>query len=167
MKRKVNLVVIHCSASPETSDYSFEQLIKDHKARGFETCGYHYYIKRDGTRYAGRPLDKIGAHVGDVGLNKNSVGICYEGGVTKTNKPKDTRTEAQKAELLVTILEVLREIDKSGQDVASVVIKGHRDLSPDKNKNGVVEPNEWVKQCPCFDAIPEYKNVVKDYLITR
>lgn len=29
---------------------------------------------------------------------------------------------------------------------------GHRDLSPDLNHNGEIEPEEWVKQCPCFDA---------------
>lgn len=166
MKRKVNLIVVHCSASPETVNYSFEQLIKDHKARGFETCGYHFYITKDGKRYTGRPLEKIGAHVGDLGLNKNSVGICYEGGLDKDKNAKDTRTEAQKAELLNTILEVLRDIDKD-QEVALVKIKGHRDLSPDKNKNGIVEPNEWVKQCPCFNASTEYKNIVKDYLLTK
>jgi N-acetylmuramoyl-L-alanine amidase len=29
---------------------------------------------------------------------------------------------------------------------------GHRDLSPDLNHNGEIEPEEWVKQCPCFDV---------------
>ena len=39
------------------------------------------------------------------------------------------------------------------------IIKGHRDLSPDKNKNEKIEKNEWLKECPCFDAINEYKNI--------
>ncbi len=31
-------------------------------------------------------------------------------------------------------------------------IVGHRDLSPDLNHNGEIEPEEWIKECPCFDA---------------
>lgn len=161
MKRKVNLIVIHCSASPENKNYTFDQLIKDHKARGFTTCGYHFYIRKDGTRHTGRPLEQIGAHVGDLNLNKNSVGICYEGGLDAKGKAKDTRTKAQKDEILKIIYEVLGVIEESGQDVSKVRITGHRDLSPDKNHNGVVEPNEWVKQCPCFNASEEYKDIVK------
>ena len=29
---------------------------------------------------------------------------------------------------------------------------GHRDLSPDLNHNGEIEPEEWIKECPCFHA---------------
>ena len=29
---------------------------------------------------------------------------------------------------------------------------GRPALSPDLNHNGEIEPEEWVKQCPCFDA---------------
>jgi N-acetylmuramoyl-L-alanine amidase len=32
------------------------------------------------------------------------------------------------------------------------VILGHRDLSPDKNSDGLISQNEWMKVCPCFDA---------------
>jgi N-acetyl-anhydromuramyl-L-alanine amidase AmpD len=32
-------------------------------------------------------------------------------------------------------------------------IQGHRDFSPDKNRNGKVDPWERIKECPCFDAI--------------
>jgi N-acetyl-anhydromuramyl-L-alanine amidase AmpD len=156
--RKIDLIVIHCSASKETSNYTFDQLRKDHKARGFRDCGYHFYIRRDGTRFIGRFLDQIGAHVGDVGKNSTSIGICYEGGLDKNGKAKDTRTEAQKEELLNTILEVLTILKKKQPDV-KVRIVGHRDLSPDLDKDGVVEPHEWVKLCPCFNAEPEYKGI--------
>ena len=36
------------------------------------------------------------------------------------------------------------------------LILGHRDLSPDLNGNGLIEPNEYLKQCPCFDVMKEY-----------
>ena len=30
-------------------------------------------------------------------------------------------------------------------------------LSPDLNGNGEIEPEEWIKQCPCFDVAKEFK----------
>jgi len=165
MKRKIDLIVIHCTATREDVDYTFDQLVKDHKARGFRTCGYHFYIRKDGTRHIGRTIDEVGAHVS--GFNSRSVGISYEGGLDSKGKAKDTRTDEQKVEIVNTILEVLAAIDKSGQDVKKVKIVGHRDLSPDLDGDGVVEPHEWVKMCPCFDAIPEYENMVEDYLMMK
>jgi hypothetical protein len=32
------------------------------------------------------------------------------------------------------------------------LILGHRDLSPDKDHDGVIEPHEFIKACPCFNA---------------
>ena len=32
---------------------------------------------------------------------------------------------------------------------------GHRDLSPDKNYNGIVDPWERTKECPCFEVKAE------------
>ena len=29
---------------------------------------------------------------------------------------------------------------------------GHRDTSPDLNGNGHIEPEEYIKACPCFDV---------------
>ena len=39
------------------------------------------------------------------------------------------------------------------------MICGHRDFSPDLNGNGIIEPWEWMKACPCFDAIDEYQSL--------
>ena len=36
---------------------------------------------------------------------------------------------------------------------------GHRDLSPDLNGNGEIEPEEWIKQCPCFEVAKEFKEL--------
>ena len=157
--RKVNQIVIHCTATPIDVDYTFERLIADHKARGFQTCGYHRYIRKDGTIYVGRHFDKVGAHAGK-GFNANSIGISYEGGIIaggNANNPKhakDTRTDAQKKAILQIIDEILDDYD-----ITSIV--GHRDLSPDLDGDGIVEPHEWIKMCPCFDAIPEFKHLLK------
>jgi N-acetylmuramoyl-L-alanine amidase len=154
MKRSVDLIVIHCSASKETVHYSYEQCCSDHRARGFNTCGYHRFISRDGTIHKGRPFEISGAHV--QGHNSHSIGICYEGGLDKNGKAKDTRTEAQKVAIEKCIKEA---IEYSEGKVKRIT--GHRDLSPDRNGNGIVEPHEWVKECPCFDAEPEYKHMIE------
>lgn len=150
MKRDVNIIVIHCSASKENVNYSFDQCIKDHRARGFHTCGYHRYISKDGTIYIGRDFDIVGAHV--AGHNLHSIGICYEGGLDSNGRAKDTRTPEQKQAIINCILEA---IEYAEGKVNRIV--GHRELSPDLNGNGIVEPDEWVKMCPCFNAEPEYK----------
>ena len=43
INRKINLIVIHCSATRVDKDYTPEQLERDHKARGFNSAGYNYY----------------------------------------------------------------------------------------------------------------------------
>jgi N-acetylmuramoyl-L-alanine amidase len=153
--RKINLIVIHCSATPVTHDYTPEQMTIDHRARGFNSAGYHFYIRKSGYVVHLRPLDQVGAHV--EGYNANSVGICYEGGLASDCKdksrlvPTDTRTDQQKESLL----RIIKELKTLYPGITKIV--GHRDLSPDKDGDGVIEPSEWMKMCPCFNAIPEYK----------
>lgn len=59
--------------------------------------------------------------------------------------PADTRTDFQKHSLRVLVMLLLRDYPGSR-------LCGHRDLSPDLNGNGEIEPEEWIKECPCFDA---------------
>ena len=92
--RKIDLIVIHCSATRENTDYSPEQLESDHKARGFLRAGYNFYIRKSGEVVNLRPLEQIPAHA--RGHNKHSIGICYEGGLDITGQSRDTRTQAQK-----------------------------------------------------------------------
>lgn len=44
----VRFIVIHCSATRCDRDYTVEQLLRDHKVRGFRTIGYHFYIRKNG-----------------------------------------------------------------------------------------------------------------------
>ena len=138
--RKIDTIVIHCTATPEGMDYPLGSLRADHLKRGFVDVGYHYYIKKDGTIQEGRPLEKAGAHA--QGHNAHSIGICYEGGLDANRKPKDTRTDAQKKSLSMIIKSLLKQYPEIRR------IVGHRDL-PDVKKD-----------CPCFNAIEEYKNLL-------
>lgn len=103
--RKINEIILHCSATPENKNFTVEDITKWHKAKGWDGCGYHYVIHLDGTIHNGRPIEKIGAHC--LGHNANSIGICYIGGVDKNGKPKDTRTDAQKKALIILVHELL------------------------------------------------------------
>lgn len=96
--RKINELIIHCSATPEGKDFTVEDIRRWHLARHFADIGYHYVIYRDGSVHKGRAENIAGAHC--LGHNANSIGICYIGGVAKDGKtPKDTRTPQQKTAL--------------------------------------------------------------------
>ena len=148
--RTITLIVLHCSATRTTQKYPFHLCKADHLKRGFTDIGYHYYITRDGQVHVGRPLWKEGAHC--KGHNKHSIGICYEGGLDALGECFDTRTKAQK-QSMSALLERLHE------QYPNAIILGHRDLSPDLGGDGHVEPEEWLKQCPCFDAIIDYEDL--------
>lgn len=132
--RPINLIIIHCSATPEGREVSAAEIDGWHRARGFSGIGYHYLIHLDGKTEACRPLEKIGSHC--FGQNQNSIGICYVGGVDKTNKPKDTRTAEQKAALRSLVKVLLEQFPDAR-------IAGHNEFTPNK-------------ACPCFNVREEF-----------
>ena len=135
--RKINEIIVHCTATREGRDFTVEDITRWHKARGFATIGYHYVIYRDGSIHEGRPLEQIGAHC--VGHNKHSIGICYIGGCASDGKtPKDTRTSEQK-EALLSLLRRLKA------RFPNATIHGHRDFA--------------AKACPSYDAFREYRQL--------
>ncbi|WP_321332230.1 N-acetylmuramoyl-L-alanine amidase [uncultured Bacteroides sp.] len=144
--RIVNLIILHCSATREDRDFTEQLLEAAHRRRGFNGIGYHYYIRKNGDIKTTRPIERIGAHA--KGYNANSIGICYEGGLDAAGKPKDTRTLWQKHSLQVLVKALL-------MDYPDCRVCGHRDLSPDLNGDGEIEPEEWIKACPCFDVSTE------------
>ena len=155
--RVVNQIAVHCTATAEGREVTMAEIDSWHKARGFSKqkisghyCGYHFVVALDGTIMCGRDLRETGAHVS--GYNSKSIGVCYVGGLDEKGKAKDTRTPEQKETLnwLIGELKHILDIKK---------VQGHRDYSPDKNGNGIIESFEWIKSCPCFDAIPEYKDL--------
>lgn len=147
--RVINLIVIHCSATRVDCDFTPEQLERAHINRGFAKAGYHFYIRKDGEIHSMRSLNEVGAHA--LHFNAHSIGICYEGGLDVHGMPADTRLPEQKHSMRVLVLTLLG-------DFPHCDVKGHRDLSPDLNHDGVIEPNEWMKMCPCFDVATQLFN---------
>ena len=61
-RRRIDKIIVHCSATPEGEGYTVEQIRKDHRAQGWSDIGYHYVIYRDGSIHDGRDVDIQGAH---------------------------------------------------------------------------------------------------------
>ena len=94
--RNINEIIIHCSATREGQDISVDTIREWHvDGRGWSDIGYHFYIDINGKIWKGRDIDRSGAHCKNH--NRNSIGVCYCGGVETDGKtPKDTRTKEQK-----------------------------------------------------------------------
>ena len=136
-RRRINEIIVHCTATPEGRDYTVADIRQMHKAQGWVDIGYHYLIYRDGSIHEGRNVDMVGAHC--QGHNAQSIGVCYVGGVASDGKtPKDTRTAAQKDALIHLLMQLVCLYPDA-------TIRGHRDFA--------------AKACPSFDATREYKNL--------
>ena len=135
--RVINKIVVHCSATPKGKHFDIDDIRRWHLANGWRDVGYHYVILLDGTIEIGRPLEIQGAGV--RGHNRDTVHVCYIGGGAKAGEYKDTRTTQQKVSLVYLIGSLKRTF--------KCQVVGHRDFPGVK------------KACPCFDAIPEYRNI--------
>lgn len=141
--RNIDSIIVHCSATKAGLDFTATDIDRWHRERGFNGIGYHYVIRLDGKLEKGRDVTLAGAHC--KGWNERSVGICYIGGLDENGRPADTRTNVQKRVLYQIIMDLQREYN-------ILQVLGHRDTSPDLNGDGVIEPYEYVKACPCFDV---------------
>jgi len=137
MNRKIKKIIVHCAATPPSMDIGVDTIRKWHvEDRKWSDIGYHYVVRLDGSIEIGRPISRQGAHT--KGYNKESVGICYVGGVNEKGDAEDTRTDEQKKSLKI-LLEFLK------LTFPDSVIHGHRDFAN--------------KACPSFDATEEYKHI--------
>lgn len=130
-RKQTDYIVIHCSATPAKMDVDAAEIGRWHRERGFTGIGYHYVVRRDGTREKGREINEIGAHV--IGHNHHSVGVCLVGGVAPDGiTPQDNFSQDQWTSLYLTLKELHEEFPQA-------VIVGHRDL-------------DAGKACPSFDV---------------
>lgn len=147
--RQIAALVIHCSATPQGQQVTVQDIDRWHKANGWarqqaavakfnpqlKSIGYHFVIALDGTVFTGRHVDEIGAHV--AGSNAKSIGVCMVGMKRFTTAQWDA----------------LRDLVKRlAGEYPTARICGHRDFSPDLNGDGIIQPREWLKECPTFDV---------------
>ena len=131
--RRIDKIILHCSATLPGQRVDVETITRWHKQRGFKTIGYHFFIDRSGTIHAGRPLEEQGAHC--KGQNAHSIGICYEGGLDKEGWPLDTRTILQRIAMKELVAQLLGQFPDA-------TVHGHREFAN--------------KACPCFDVQAEF-----------
>lgn len=132
----IEYIVIHCSATPPSMDIGWREIDRWHRQRGWLKGGYHYVIRRDGTREPGRAETEPGAHA--RGYNSKSIGICMVGGIKggdrqdrDFNEPENNFTEDQWAALFLLLAELLHRYPDAK-------IIGHNEVSS--------------KACPSFDV---------------
>lgn len=146
---QIKFLVIHCAATPNGKPFGASDIDNWHKQRGFRRnmglfphhaptrrhIGYHLVNRINGVAECGRYELETGAHC--IGYNTNGIGICMIG--------TDAFSLLQWATLKTQV-----EIFK--QRYPGITVLGHRDTSPDTNRNGRVDPHEWLKTCPGFDV---------------
>lgn len=131
--RKIDKIIIHCSATPEGKSFTVADIDRWHRDRGWQGIGYHYVIYLDGSTHKGRSEEIIGAHC--FGQNAHSIGICYIGGLDASGKAKDTRTPAQKKALHELVSDLKTRYPEA-------TVHGHNEFAN--------------KDCPCFDVKNEF-----------
>lgn len=119
-RKKTNGIVLHHAA---VKTASVEAIHSGHLKNGWIGIGYHFYVRKDGTVYRGRPISAVGAHT--VGHNSTKIGICAEGNYETEKMPT-----AQKN----AIIDLIAYIRNKYGDLK---VYGHRDLDstacPGKN----------------------------------
>jgi N-acetylmuramoyl-L-alanine amidase len=138
MKREIRYIVIHTTATPQTATVANIQRYW-RETLGWKSPGYHRIIESNGTIHKLESFDN--PTNGVKGHNRHSIHISYIGGVDAKGKSIDNRTPQQKAAIIDCIYEAIGYIGRKP------FIQGHRDFEGVK------------KDCPCFDAISEYKNL--------
>jgi N-acetyl-anhydromuramyl-L-alanine amidase AmpD len=118
-RNRTEYIILHHRAG----DGDVQSIHDGHIKNGWTGIGYHFYVRKDGGVYSGRPLQTVGAHC--TNYNSKSIGICFEG-----NFEKETMTASQ-IRAGQELISYLRELYPSAQ------IKKHKDFNstacPGKN----------------------------------
>lgn len=147
---KKDMLIIHCSATPEGQDVTVEQIRNWHiNQRHWSDIGYNYVIYRDGSLHEGRPLANGGAHT--AGYNSRSIGVCYIGGCApNSTKAKDTRTYQQNNTLYQFVRQQL--IHYRDVEHTQMTVHGHYEFAAKACPSFNVE--EWLKDTGLVNEFP-------------
>ncbi len=130
-RNKTNYIVLHHMAGTGTAN----DIHRTHLNNEWIGIGYHFYVRKDGSIYRGRPIDSVGAHTSNY--NSQSIGVCFEGNYeTETTMPESQIKSGQE------LIGYLKEMYPNAK------VKRHRDFNQtdcpganfpfDRIKNGKV-----------------------------
>lgn len=85
--KEIDMIVVHCAATPDGKVFTTKQVDDWHKERGFlrdlhragplKHIGYHTVIELDGSVHPGRELDEVPAAM--TGYNRRGLAVCLIG----------------------------------------------------------------------------------------
>ena len=110
---RTDYIVIHNADAPMCSA---QDVHRWHLGNGWAGIGYHFFVRKNGQIYRGRPLETVGAHT--QGFNSVSVGVCFEGKYHSVDKHMPDAQFTAGRELLMYLRQIYQQ----------AAIKGHRDL---------------------------------------
>lgn len=118
-RSQTNYIILHHRAG----NGDVMSIHTQHINQGYSGIGYHYYVRKDGSIYTGRPIETVGAHC--TNYNNKSVGICFEGNFE--NEKMDEPQKKSGAELVKYLKSIYR----------SAIVSRHKDINatscPGKN----------------------------------
>ena len=147
-RSKTDYIALHHA---EAVSCTVQDIHQWHLSNGWTGIGYHFFVRKDGSIYRGRPIWTVGAHV--QGMNDRSIGICAEGDYHN----KDTvMPEAQK-KAIKELLEYLKGLYPNAK------VAGHREIG-DSNCPGQYYPLEEMKNYESeAEKMQEFKDIEGHY----
>ena len=81
-REKTTAIILHHAAAQRCS---VQEVHSWHLSNGWKGIGYHFFVRKDGSVWQGRPIDRLGAHAKNG--NSYSIGVCFEGDYTRETMP--------------------------------------------------------------------------------
>lgn len=131
-RRETRYIILHHRAG----DGDVESIHKQHLTQGFSGIGYHFYVRKSGEVFKGRPIGTVGAH--SKGVNQVSIGVCFEGNFeTEKGMPKMQKKSGK--ELISYLKNLYPDAEiKRHRDVQATACPG-KNFPFDEIKKGVIE----------------------------
>ena len=170
----IKYIILHHTA--DSRPHTVEDVHKAQINKGMAGIAYHYFIRKDGEIYQGRPLWAAGAHT--KGYNYESIGVCFEGDF---NKEEMGGMQFDAAVMLLSILSLAHigprnDIESDGpleveDEENDVLYENPEGVLLDCYTNEIVKHDDLVKgQVPSpgnlfpFDELMRHVCLCRDWL---
>lgn len=129
LKQPVEFIVIHHSLTRDGTVVNWQAIKKYHRDKGWTDVGYQYGLDLIGNEVeimVGRPLNAVGAHVVEQGVNWKSIGICVIGNYDE--EAPDNKHMEKLVPLIYGLLKTLK--------LPTEAIRFHTEFAPYKSCPG-------------------------------